>query len=231
MKREFSEGVFANLPIGVSVFVYSSVLGILSVQKGVALHELVLMNVFIFAGSAQFVMVDMWGSTLNITAVVLAALMINLRYFLIGASLHPVFLRAKKRHKFFYMHFVGDENWAITMGRIKTQSVTPMFLFGGGIALFSIWSAGAMSGYLFGGLIANPEQYGLDFLFVALFTALCVNLYQGKQDHLPWIIAMGVAIISERYIDGKFYIVLGALAGSLSAVILHKKQKSTEKTS
>ena len=40
--------------------------------------------------------------------------------------------------KFIYMHLVADENWAVTIERSKRESITPLFLFGGGICLFSI---------------------------------------------------------------------------------------------
>jgi len=224
MNNDFRNGFIANIPIGFSVFAYGSVLGILCTQKGVELYELVLMNIFIFAGSAQFVMVDMWSNSLDIFGIVLAALMINLRYFLVGASLNPIFISSKKRDKFKYMHFVADENWAITMGKLKTQTITPLFLFGGGISIFLTWSLGTISGYTLGEFITQPSKYGLDFAFVAIFTALTFNMYKGKEDLLPWFITALCAIIAEHYIPGKFYIVIGAICGSISAVYLHKRQ-------
>ncbi len=224
MNNDFRNGFMANIPIGVSVFAYGSVLGMLCTQKGVALYELVLMNLFIFAGSAQFIMVDMWSSSLDVIGIVLAALIINLRYFLVGASLNPIFINSSKKDKFRFMHFVADENWAVTINRMKSEPITPWFLFGGGISLFLTWSLGTISGFVFGGFISDPAKYGLDFAFISIFTALCFNMYKGKNDLLPWFIAAFVAVLSEHYIGGKFYIVIGAIAGSLSAVYLVKDE-------
>lgn len=225
MKNDFRNGFIANLPIGVSVFAYGSVLGMLCTQKGVSLLELVLMNFFIFAGSAQFVIVEMWSSPLDIIGIVLAALMINLRYFLVGASLNPLFIGSSKKQKFKYMHLVADENWAITMNKMKTEEITPLFLFGGGVSILFVWCLGTLMGYNLGGFISDPAKYGLDFAFVAIFTALAFNMYKGKENLLPWFITALVAIISEHFIPGKFYIVIGAIAGSLSAVYLNKESK------
>ncbi len=224
MKNEFKDGFIANIPIGFSVFVYGWVLGMLCVSKGIELFELVLMNIFIFAGSAQFVMVDMWSSSLDIIGIVLAALLINLRYFLIGASLHSLFLNSTKKEKFKYMHFVTDECWAITMDRVKKQEVTPLFLFGGGICIFSLWFMGTVLGFTLGEFIKDPSTYALDFAFTAIFTALSFSMYKGKEDLLPWFITALVAIICEYFIPGKLYIIIGALAGSLSAVFLYKEE-------
>ena len=225
MKNDFRNGFIANIPIGISVFAYGSVLGMIATQKGVALYELVLMNIFIFAGSAQFVIVDMWSSSLDVIGIILAALMINLRYFLVGASLNQLFIGTTKKEKFKYMHLVADENWAITIDKMKTQEITPLFLFGGGIALFFLWSLGTIGGYTLGGFISDPSKFGLDFAFVAIFTALTFNMYKGSNDILPWFIAAITAVICEHFMDGKLYIVIGALVGSLSATYFVKEDK------
>lgn len=226
MKNELRDGFIANLPIGLSVFAYGSVLGVLCTQKGIALYELMLMNIFIFAGSAQFVMVDMWSSSLDIIGITLAALMMNLRYFLIGASLNPLFLNGTKRQKFQYIHFATDESWAITMDRLKKEELTPLFLFGGGLCIFFTWFTGTLLGYNLGEFISNPSTYGLDFAFVAIFTALTVNMYKGNSDLIPWTLAALTAVLCEHYLPGKFYIVIGAIVGSLSAVYLQKKENN-----
>lgn len=226
MKNEFRNGFIANIPISLSVFAYGSVLGVISAQKGVALFELVLMNIFIFAGSAQFVMVDMWSSSLDILGITLAALMMNLRYFLIGASLNPLFINSSKKQRLQYIHFATDESWAITMDRLKNEKLTPVFLLGGGSCIFLMWFTGTILGYNLGEFISNPSKYGLDFAFVAIFTALTINMYKGKSDLIPWLIAALTAIICEYYLPGKFYIVIGAIVGSLSAVFLLERKSN-----
>ena len=182
------------------------------------------MNVFIFAGTSQFIIVDKWNSISEIFTIVAAALLINLRYFLIGASLNSLFKKSSLRDKFIYMHLVADENWAVTIERSKRESITPLFLFGGGICLFSIWSIGTYIGYIFSGYISDPSKYALDFAFIAIFTALCFNLYQGKRNLIPWLIAAVVAYVTEYLFGGNLYIVLGAIAGSLVGVILEAKK-------
>ena len=226
MKNEFNDGFIANIPIAISVFAYGSVLGMLCVQKDISVYELVLMNVFIFAGSAQFVMVDMWSSTLDIIGITLAALMINLRYFLIGASLNDLFINSSKKEKFKFMHFVTDECWAITMNRLKHQELTPTFLFGGGICIFTFWFCGTILGFTLGEFISDPAKFGLDFAFIAIFTALTFGMYKGKENILPWIVTALVAVICEHYMGGKAYIVIAAIVGSLFAAFLYKEESS-----
>lgn len=225
MKNDFRDGFIANLPIGISVAAYGSVCGMMSSQAGVEFYEMILMNFFIFAGSAQMLMVEMWSENLDVFGIIIAALMINLRYFLIGASLSSLFAKSNPKEKMAYMHLCADENWAVTIAKARKSDITPLFLFGGGICLLLIWSASTSAGFILGEFITDPAKYALDFAFVAIFTALTFNMYHGKSNILPWIIAAITAIASEHYIDGKFYIVLGALVGSLSAVFLERREK------
>jgi predicted branched-subunit amino acid permease len=52
-------------------------------------------------------------------------------------------------------------------------------------------------------------------MFTAVFTALLVGLWKGKTDLLPWAVAAGVAVAAAQWLPGKWYILLGGLAGSL----------------
>ncbi|SMC22951.1 4-azaleucine resistance probable transporter AzlC [Desulfacinum hydrothermale DSM 13146] len=216
--QDVGQGFTANLPVAASVAAYGSVLGVLAVQKGISWVQLLVMNLSVFAGSAQFVMVDMWVPPLPIAEMTLAVLAINLRYLLIGASLEPVFRGASFWHKACRMHLVADENWAVTMAvRRRDGYVSTGFLLGGGLCVVTAWCLGTLSGHLLGAAIEDPSVYALDFAFVAVFTALAMSLWRGASDTVPWVVAAATAVVVERLLPGKWYIICGALAGSLVA--------------
>jgi 4-azaleucine resistance transporter AzlC len=218
-KSDFIRGAKANLPVAASAMAYGSVLGVLASQKGLSWAEMMYMNSAVFAGASQFVMVDMWGDHLPLFEMTLAVLVINLRYLLIGASLEPLFAGKGLLHKICMMHLVADENWAVTMSEARRGHATTWFLFGGGVFLYLAWSSGTLVGLLGGGFIAKPEVYALDFAFTAVFTALAVGLWQGKKDILPWLVAGAAALLAHHFLPGKWYIVIGGLAGALAAML------------
>ena len=90
-----------------------------------------------FAGSAQFIMVDMRQASISAVAIAIAIFIINLRYLLIGASLQPIFAGHSLWHKMVFMHLVADENWAVTIAEHRKSGADPLFLFGGGLLLIS----------------------------------------------------------------------------------------------
>jgi len=212
-------GFTASLVVAASVGAYGSVLGLLAAQKGLTWYQLLIMNLSVFAGSAQFVMVDMWLPPLPIDEITLAVLVINMRYLLIGASLSPLFKGTSLGHRFLFMHLVADENWAITMARFHKQAISTWFLLGGGLCVQLAWCSGTMLGHRLGAVIVDPERYGLDFSFVAVFTALVFSFWKGRRDLLPWLVAALVAVGSEALLPGKWYIVCGGVAGALAAAL------------
>ena len=219
MIHQLKKGVVANLPIAASVGVYGSVLGVLAAQKSISWLELLVMNLLVFAGSAQFVMVDMWGPHMPVLEMVFAVLIINLRYLLIGASLNPLFKESSITQKSFIMHFVADENWAVTMAEYRKGTATIWFLLGGGLCVMSIWCFGTMIGHQLGAVIQHPELWAFDFAFAAVFTAFAVNMWRGKEDILPWIGAAVIAILAEKFFPGKWYIIIGGLGGATLRLI------------
>lgn len=215
MFQDMRNGAVANLPVAASVAAYGSVLGMLAAQKGVVWWQLLLMNLSVFAGASQFVMVELWVPPLPIIEMTLAVMVINFRYLLIGASLSPLFEGKSLAHKAGVMHLVADENWAVTMAAYRNGGSNTGFLLGGGICLCCVWSMGTLLGHQLGAIIARPEQFALDFAFVAVFTALTVGIWRGKTDLVPWLMAAGLSVATAVWLPGKWYIVIGGVGGAI----------------
>jgi predicted branched-subunit amino acid permease len=119
------------------------------------------------------------------------------------------------------LFFMSDESWALTMSYFKAGGSDAAFLLGGGLLLTLVWLGGTAIGHLVGAVVQNPTQWGFDFAFVAVFVALLVSLWKGKGDLLPWAVAAGVALAAAHWLPGAWYILLGALAGSVTGALRH----------
>ena len=226
--EQIKKGFAANLPVAASVIAYGSVLGVLAAQKSIGWEQLLFMNLSIFAGSAQFVMVDMWNPPLPVAEIVAAVFIINFRYLLIGASLRPLFKGTSLGHKSAVMHLAADENWAVTMAADRKGGATTYFLLGGGICLVLAWSFGTLLGHRMGAAVQNPEVFALDFAFLAVFTALAVSLWRGKADILPWVGAALFSILGDHFLPGKWYVVTGGIGGALLAILDRTNKEAAE---
>jgi 4-azaleucine resistance transporter AzlC len=223
MKNNMKNGFLANLPISLSVFTYGVVLGIICNTKSIDYIQLMLMNIFIFAGSSQFVIVDMLSNNLSLTAITGTAILINMRYFLIGTTLDKLFFNSTIKQKLLIMHFVTDESWAITMKNMKEKDITIYFLLGGGLCIFLSWILGTSIGYFFAQLIIEPKNYGLDFAFYAMFIAILTTMYKSKNDFFTFFATALIAIILEKLLGNSMYILISAILGSFFSLIINKR--------
>ncbi|QDF27827.1 AzlC family ABC transporter permease [Halarcobacter anaerophilus] len=227
MKNNMKNGFLSNLPISLSVFSYGAILGITCNTKSIDYLELMLMNIFIFAGSSQFVIADMISSSFGIATIIGTAVLINLRYFLIGTTLNTLFFNRTLKEKLLIMHFVTDESWAITM-KNREKDIDVYFLLGGGLCIFSSWLLGTSIGYFSGQFILDPQKYGLDFAFYAVFIAILTTMYKSKNDFYTFLITAIIAISLDYLLNNPVYILISAVLGSLLSLLFVKKKESNE---
>lgn len=210
------EGLRLCLPVAISVAAYGLVWGVLAGQAGMSLAEVAAMSAFVFAGAAQFVALELWAPVPPVWSLIAATLAVNLRFVLMTATLRPVFGRLPKGAALWRMHLIADENWAVGMAEMARGRDGAAAMVAGGLLLFVTWLAATAAGRALGTGLDDPARWGLDFAFVAVFLALLVSLWRGLGDLLPWLVAGAVAVAASLLVPGKWYIVLGGLAGSLA---------------
>jgi 4-azaleucine resistance transporter AzlC len=222
---QFYAGARACIPVCISVAAYGVVWGVLARGTGLSLVEVVLMSGLVFAGSAQFVALDLWTTTpsaLPIGPLILATLVVNLRYLLLTATLRPLFRPDQQWKGALMMGIVSDETWAMTVAEMARGRGTIAFLCGGGVFAYVAWLATTMIGHSLGSAIDDPTRYGLDFAFTATFLALLLGMWKGRGDLVPWIVAALAAIISARLVPGSWYILVGGVVGSLAGALAER---------
>lgn len=217
---QFLLGARMFAPVAASIAVYGLVWGVLARQAGLSVGEVALMSALVFAGASQFVALDMWTpGALPVGAIVLAVAIVNLRMLLMTATLQPLAASTSWPRALLAMHFVADENWALTMGELARGRGSLAFLVGSGVLAWVAWLASTLIGRLLGAAIEDPARYGLDFAFTATFVALLLGMWKGKSDVLPWVVAALAAIAASRLLPGNWYIIIGGLLGSLAGAI------------
>lgn len=219
-------GARTFVPVAVSIAAYGVVWGVLARGAGLSLLEVILMSGLVFAGSAQFVALDLWSvtpSSLPIGPLIVAALIINLRYLLLTATLRPLFGPQQQLRGAITMFLVSDETWALTVGEMSRGTRgTVGYLVGAGIVAYVVWMATTVTGHVLGSAIDDPTKYGLDFAFTATFLALLLGMWKGKADLVPWLVGGLAAIIAAKFIPGSWYILVGGITGSLAGALFDR---------
>lgn len=226
---QFLAGARACMPVAISVAAYGLVWGVLARGAGLSLVEVIMMSALVFAGSAQFVALDLWTTTpatLPIGALVLAALIVNLRYLLLTATLRPLYPAKGRLRGAFSMYLVTDENWAMTVAAMARGQGSVAFLMGGGALAWIAWMCTNLIGYGLGSAIDDPSRWGLDFAFTATFLALLLGMWKGRGDLVPWLVAALAAIVTSHLVEGSWHILVGGVVGSLVGAFLETRKNA-----
>ena len=121
------------------------------------------------------------------------------------------------------LFFLVDENWAFTMAKWHQGDRNPSMLAGAGMAIFLAWTISTAVGCAIGSSGIDPVKWGIDFAFTAIFIFLATGMWQGKKDMIPWITAAVTAVLAEQFLPGKWYILAGSIAGSMTGVLIHER--------
>jgi 4-azaleucine resistance transporter AzlC len=198
---------------------FGLVFGALSRKAGLSLGEVCLMSGLVFTGSGQVVAIGMWANPIPIVAIVATTLLVGLRHTLMGLTLQPWYSQLPARRAYASYFLLTDESWGLTTVEFRRGPADGAFLVGAGLLLFVSWVGSTALGRLAGAAIRDPTAWGLDFALVGVFIALLASLARGKSTLFPWALAAAAAVGAERWLPGNWYVLLGAMAGSLPGLL------------
>lgn len=208
-------GARAILPIAPGAVAFGLVYGYLAGQHGLTTLEICLTSLLVFAGAAQFLALELWSDPLPIFGLVLGVLVINLRHLLMGPALLPWLAHLPPAKAYASLFFMADEVWGVSVAEERRGGRDAAYLLGAGLTLYVAWVASTVLGSTAGDLTYLIENWGLDYLTTAFFVALLAGFWRGRGDVLPWLVAGGVAVAAKWWLPGTWYIILGAVGGSL----------------
>lgn len=214
--RGMAAGAGAGLPLAVSCAVYGLVFGVLARQYGLSVVDAVVMSAMVSAGTSQFMVLDMWQTPLPVLAIVLTALIVNLRHILMGMTLQLFLSPLKPLQRYGSVFFLSDETWALTLRASAAGLRDGGFLLGAGLMLWTAWVSATAVGCLIGASLQDPARWGLDFAFAAVLLSLLTGMWKGRASLKPWAVAAIVSIAAAYWLPGKWYILIGGIAGSMT---------------
>lgn len=213
-----AEGAWRTAPLLPGTVVFALAFGTIAAQKGLTLSDAVLMNALVFAGAAQLVAIEVWTNPLTLgTIASLATLtaIVNARFVLMGASLRPWMGPLPAWQVYPPLLLTTDATWIVGMRYRAEGGADASIYAGAGLALWAFWTAAVVPGYLLGAFIADPARFGFDLTLPIFFVAMLVGLWRGPRRAIAWGIAGAVALAAAQLLSGWWFIVIGAIVGSI----------------
>lgn len=218
-RTEFFEGVKAIAPLIVAAAPIGLVFGAVAATKGLSPLEVTLMSALVFAGGSQFVAMDIWTHPASWVALGFAALLVNMRHVLMGASLGRKMQAFRPLQKYLGVLVMADENWAMAETRAGRRPLTPAYYAGLSMFFYLNWVASSLAGALLGAFLGDPALIGLDFAFPAVFIVLVMGFWKGPATGMVLIASAVASIAVHHLVPGAWYIAAGAAAGLAAALV------------
>jgi len=219
-----ARAIVAVLP---PVFVFGIAFGIAARGAGLEGWLAALMSMAVFAGAAQFAVLDLWASPVPWLPLLLATFAINARHILLGASLRTLCRGLSPWKVYGAMTLLSDLNWAALIAAERRGERDLGYLVGGGLLMWLTWVVATIIGAVAGGLtLDDVKTYALDLVLVAFFATTLVGLRRGRVDDLPWLVAGAAAMGAVWFLPPNWHVMVGGLAGGLAGLIRDELKRS-----
>ncbi len=214
----FRAGALATMPLMPGLFAFGMAFGTVAARKGFTLFDAVAMSAIVFSGVAQLVVVEAWPAQLTAATVFAAAVVtfvICSRFILIGAAMRPLLSRLPPRQVYPFLHLLVEPPWLLSIRYQREGGSDPGFVIGSAATCWVIWVVSTAPGFWLG-IASDPYRFGLDMVMPAFFTAMLVSLWEGPRKSIGWVVGGIVAIAADFLLGGYWYVILGALVGSVA---------------
>ncbi|MBO8125783.1 MAG: AzlC family ABC transporter permease [Firmicutes bacterium] len=216
------EGAQGALPIILGYLPIGLAYGALAGNAGLTFWETVLMSVFVFAGSAQFVAVALLSAGAETLSIVVTTFFVNLRHLLMSAALSPYFRGMSRAWLAWFGFELTDESFAVHSMRLRQDAASyrpATILTVNGLAQLG-WVAASALGFLLQKGITDPGKYGLDFALPAMFIALLLMQFTKGLDVLVAAVGFVISLLLGQVVPVYWAAIISATAAAaLGAVI------------
>lgn len=194
MKSSFKSAFPQTLPVFAGYVSLGIAFGILLREAGYGVIYAFLMSLFVFAGSAQFLCVELLVANATLPQVAFLIFLLNFRHFFYGLTMISHYRNVK--NKWYLIFGLTDETYALlSANKIPSTVEKSDFYFAVTLLNHIYWISGSVIGSLVGALIPF-DMTGIDFAMTALFAVLVVEQWKSHSKHFPAILGFAVSILS-----------------------------------
>lgn len=222
LKAAFLAAFPSTIPIMMGFLFLGMTYGIYANVSGFSVIYPVIMSMTIFAGSMEFVAVELLLGVFNPLQALIMTLMINARHLFYGLSMLDKYKGTgwKKPYLIFGM---CDESFSINCtAKIPENVDKGWFYFFVTILNQFYWVAGATLGGLFGSFIQFNTE-GLDFVMTAMFVVIFLEQWLKDKHHISEILGLGLTLICLIIFGADHFLIPAMMAILASLTLLRRR--------
>lgn len=223
MRRRALRAAFPlTLPVMAGYVFLGIGFGVLLQEKGYGVGLAFLMSFAIYAGSMQYVAIDLLSAGASLITTALMTLMINARHLFYGISMIDKYKDAGWK-KPILIHELTDETYSVVCSKEPPQDVDEnWFYLWISVLDQCYWIAGSVVGAAAGQIL--PFDFtGIDFAMTALFIVIFVDQWKENGNHLPAVSGVVISAVC-RLVFGADEFVIPAMLGIMVFLSIFQKK-------
>lgn len=218
---------FATLPVMAGYLVLGIGFGVLLEAKGYGWWWAALMSLTIYAGSMQYVAIDLISGGASVATAAIMTVMVNIRHLFYGLTMVDRYHDAGRK-KPYLIFALTDETFSLVCAPELPDGVDEKryYFF---VSLFDqcYWIAGSVIGGAAGAALSFNSA-GIEFAMTALFVVIFLEQWEKAECHIPAVCGIAVSVIC-RLIFGASGFLIPAMAGILVSMLLARRFLQKEK--
>lgn len=221
---EFKLSFINSIPVMTGYIAMGIGFGIFLASKGYGLLWSVAMAIFIYAGSMQYLAVNLIASGASLISVALTTLMVNARHMFYGISVIDKY-RGSGLKKLYMIYGLTDETYSLVCNDINLENMDreKYYFF---ITLFNqiYWVIGCSLGSIIGASF-KFNTMGIDFAMSALFITVATEQWLSTSNHTSAIIGFSSSITCLLIFGKENFLIPSMILIIISLSILKKYKK------
>ena len=193
--RAFRAAFPATVPVLMGYLAIGMAFGLMLEAIGYNFIWAFFMSLTIYAGSGQYLGVELLDTGAALGSVAVMTFILNFRHLVYGLSMLEKFKGMGPR-KLYMIFSLTDETYALLSSARVPERVDPhAYYFAIALLDQSYWILGSVIGSVAGALI-QFDTTGIDFAMTALFLVIAVDQWESYPSHLPALLGSGVTVVS-----------------------------------
>jgi 4-azaleucine resistance transporter AzlC len=220
-RGEFLTGIRDTFPLVIGATPFGIIFGAIAATSGLSLAASMGLSLFVFAGSSQFIGVNLWAAGAAPWVIIFTTFIVNLRHALYSATLAPYMKHLSQRWLLPLGFWLTDETFVVVVSRYSREDESPYkhwYHLGSSVIMYINWAFWTLVGIIAGGSIQGIENWGLEFALYVTFIGMLIPLIKSR----PLMLSVGVAGLSAvafNSLPNQMGLIVAALLGVAAGVI------------
>ncbi|MNQ89860.1 Inner membrane protein YgaZ [compost metagenome] len=205
---------------------FGLITGVMAIEMGMSPGMTMGMTLLFYSGSAQMVALQLLHNGVLPLAIVVTALIINLRFIMYSASLAPHLHHLPRRWTWPMSYLISDQSFALCSLKFSSGELGRFahhFYAGTAVAMWLAWQLSVLAGVVLGASI--PESWSLSFAIPLSFLALLVPNLRGAASLGAAVVGGLIAVLAVK-MPYNLGLVMASIGGVIAGLLIENTRKN-----